>query len=135
MERIKILVIDDDARFTRVMKSALERTGEYEVWEENEGTNALHLARETKPDLIFLDVQMPTTTGAFVARCVRNEPDLQDIPIVYITAIVPKDDSTAGRDLGGLPFIAKPVALRELLDCIDRNIPAEKRVARTRVPE
>ncbi len=125
MRRKRILIVDDDARFTRVVKTTLERTGSYDVWEDNEGTNALELAQEMKPDLVFLDIQMPATTGAFVAGCMRNDPGLKDVPIIYITAIVPKLRLTEARDLGGFPFIAKPVVPEELIACIRANISDE----------
>jgi two-component system alkaline phosphatase synthesis response regulator PhoP len=125
---LKILIIDDEAGFTHLVKTLLERTGNYEVSEENEGTAALDKARAFKPDLILLDIQMPTTHGAYVALCLRGESDLQDTPIVYLTGIVPRINTTTGRELGGLPYLAKPVGLQELVDCINTNIPAEKRM-------
>ena len=63
MSRKRILVIDDEASFTRNLKLNLEETGEYEVREENKGTEGLTAAREFRPDLILLDVIMPDMAG------------------------------------------------------------------------
>jgi CheY-like chemotaxis protein len=129
MKPVRVLIVDDDVNFTQLVKTILERTGKYEVWEDNDGLTTLDIARSFNPDLILLDIQMPATSGAFVARCLRSDPMLQHIPVVYVTAIVPKTDATAGRELGGFPFLAKPVGLRELMDCIKANRLVEKQVA------
>ena len=66
MEKKRILIIDDEAGFTRMVKLNLEKTGQFEVREENKATYALAAAREFKPDLIILDVIMPTMDGGDV---------------------------------------------------------------------
>lgn len=128
MRRIKILIVDDDSRFTGLVKTTLEGTGKYEVWEDNEGTKALDKAREIMPDMVLLDIQMPKTSGTVVAQRLRSDAALLNTPIIYLTGIVPKEDYTLHKDLGGVPFIAKPIGLRELIDCIDANLPDEKRI-------
>ena len=80
MQLIKVLIVDDDTKFTRLVKTILERTGKYEVWEDNDGILTLDIARGFRPDLIFLDIQMPATSGAFVARNLRNDPGLKVRP-------------------------------------------------------
>jgi CheY-like chemotaxis protein len=67
MSKKRILLIDDDPSFTRLLKLNLEETGAYEVRTENRGTAALTAAREFKPDLILLDVVMPDMGGGDVA--------------------------------------------------------------------
>jgi len=59
----KILVVDDEAVLTKMIKMNLERTGNYEVRTENQGSKALQATREFKPDLIFMDVMMPDMSG------------------------------------------------------------------------
>ena len=122
MTRKRILVIDDEASITRTMKVNLERTGVYSVRTENQAAQALPAAREFKPDLILLDVMMPDKDGGEVASEIQSDPDLQRVPIVFLTAIVSKKE-TGGEPLesGGQTFIAKPVDLHSLIEVIEEN--------------
>ena len=112
----RILVIDDESGFTRLLKLTLERTDRYIVCEENDGTKAWLLAREFKPDIIFLDIVMPRIDGGDVAQQIRSDPMLSHIPIVFLTAIV--SEKEGGQEIGGFPFLAKPVSL----DAIEKSI-------------
>ena len=67
-EKPRILIIDDNRDFTYSAKVALERTGRYSVWEENEPARAHQTAQHIKPDLVLLDIAMPETDGGEVAR-------------------------------------------------------------------
>ena len=84
----KILVVDDEASLTRMVKANLERTGKYEVRTENMGSKAIEAAREFKPDLMFLDVMMPDMSGDEVAAALREDSELNDMKYVFLTAIV-----------------------------------------------
>ena len=112
----RILVIDDESGFTRLLKLTLERTDRYIVREENDGTKAWLLAREFKPDIIFLDIVMPRIDGGDVAQQIRSDPMLSHVPIVFLTAIV--SEKEGGQEIGGFPFLAKPVSL----DAIEKSI-------------
>ena len=112
----RILVVDDESGFTRLLKLTLERTDRYIVCEENDGTKAWLLAREFKPDIIFLDIVMPRIDGGDVAQQIRSDPMLSHIPIVFLTAIV--SEKEGGQEIGGFPFLAKPVSL----DAIEKSI-------------
>lgn len=122
MAKKRILVVDDEASITRTMKVNLERTGVYTVGTENQATHALAAAREFKPDLILLDVMMPEMDGGEVAAQIKADPDLQRVPIVFLTAIVSRKE-TGGEPLesGGQTFIAKPATLNSLIQCIEEN--------------
>ncbi len=119
MSKARILVVDDEPNFTRLLKRNLEETGVYEVGEENCSTQALVAAQAFQPDLIFLDVMMPHLDGGDVATQIRADAALKDIPIVFLTAIVLADEVKAHQGLiGGFPFIAKSASLEEMLACI-----------------
>jgi DNA-binding response OmpR family regulator len=128
MRLTKILIVDDDSRFTRLVKATLERTGHYEVSQDNDGLDTVNVAKEFGADLVLLDVHMPKSNGPFIAQSLRLEPGMENLPIVYITGVVPKDHSTAERELGGFPYLAKPVELIDLEACIQANLPERKRV-------
>jgi two-component system OmpR family response regulator len=123
MERKCILVVDDEEGFTRMLKRTLERTGFYQVVEENHGAKAVATARACKPDLILLDVIMPDMDGGDVVAALQRDLRLKKIPVVFLTAAVSKREGPEGGVVsGGFQFLAKPVALKTLVDCIEKNL-------------
>ena len=72
MTKQRIFIVDDEAGFTRLLKLTLEKTGNFQVQEENDGTNAWLEARAFKPDIIFLDIVMPKIDGGDVAQQIRK---------------------------------------------------------------
>lgn len=116
----RILIVDDEAGFTRMVRMNLEKTGQFEVREENRATAALAAAREFDPDLIFLDVIMPTMDGGDVAARMKRDARLKDTPIVFLTAAVaPREVGDRGLASGGELFLAKPVSVERLIQCIN----------------
>ena len=88
----RILVVDDDPQDTRLIKVFLERN-EYVVKEENDSAAALSAAEEFKPDLILLDVMMPEINGGELAALFKANPKFKDIPIVFLTAKITKEEA------------------------------------------
>ena len=115
----RILLIDDEPSFTRMLRLNLEKTGAYEVREENSGKRAIATASEFKPNLILLDVIMPDADGGEVAAQIKADRNLKDIPIVFLTAVVRKKEEGL---IGGRPFLAKPVDVKEVIDCIEKHL-------------
>src|SRR6267143_64316 len=108
-KRKRILVVDDEAQITNVLKLLLERTTDYHVKVENTSTKAIAAAEAFQPDLILLDVDMPGMDGGYVASQLKGRPSLEYIPIVFLTGSVSKEEIEAGDGLiGGLRFMAKP---------------------------
>ncbi|MDH3948235.1 MAG: response regulator [Gammaproteobacteria bacterium] len=117
----RILVVDDEPALTRMVKLNLERTGNYEVRTENQGSMAVQAAREFKPDLIFLDVMMPDMSGDEVSAQLKEDEELSQIKFIFMTAIVTKDETESmGSNIGGNEFLAKPVKTDELIATIER---------------
>ena len=124
-EKKRILVVDDEASVTRLLKLNLEQTGDYEVAAENVSQAALAAAEEFQPDLMLLDVMMPGLDGGNLASQLQTNPKLKGVPIVFLTAAVTREEVRARRGLvGGLPFLAKPVDLDEVLVCLKRHLGA-----------
>jgi CheY-like chemotaxis protein len=123
-EKSRILIIDDNRDFTYSAKVALERTGRYSVWEENEPARAHRTAQRVKPDLILLDIAMPETDGGEVAARIESDPALHRVPIVFLTALVTKAEARSGLQIQGHSFLAKPISIPELVAGIERNLPA-----------
>ena len=101
-EKPRILIIDDNRDFTYSAKVALERTGRYSVWEENEPARAHQTAQSVKPDLILLDIAMPETDGGEVAARIESDLTLDRTPVVFLTALVTKaeeDQACGSKDI------------------------------------
>lgn len=119
-----ILLVDNNHDFTRSAKLALEKTGRYFVTEENDATKAHQTAQNLKPDLILLDVAMPETDGGEVAARIQSDPVLHETPIVFLTALVTKNETRSGLYINGHPFLAKPISFSDLIEGIEENLPA-----------
>jgi CheY-like chemotaxis protein len=123
MAKKKILVVDDEASLTRMLRRNLEATGKYEVREENSGTHAYRTALEFQPDMIILDVMMPDMDGGDVAAKIQDDEKLKNIPIVFLTAILKKEEAAStGSNIAGRTFLAKPVKLDDLITCIENKL-------------
>ena len=122
-EKKRILVVDDEPSITRLLKLNLEQTGDYVVAMENSSKAALATAEEFRPDLILLDVMMPDVDGGELAVEFHASPTTKDVPIVFVTATVTREEIRARHGLvGGLPFLAKPVNLHEVIACLERHL-------------
>lgn len=123
MRKRRILVVDDDVAYARVLKAGLERNGGYEVRAESRATQVLSAAREFQPDFILLDVCMIDGDGGDVAFALREDTQLRNIPIVFLTSIVSEHEAQGGDVVrGAFRFLAKPVRLERVIACIERHI-------------
>ena len=119
----RILIIDDEASFARIVKLNLEKTGTFDVRVENKAAYAVPAAREFKPDLILLDVIMPAMDGGDVANQIKRDRNLRDTPIIFLTATVSKREAgDVGLNSGGELFLAKPISVEALITCINDHI-------------
>ena len=124
MAKKRILLIDDETTLTRLLALNLQQAGDYEVRTENQGPQGLAAALAFRPHLVLLDVVMPDMGGGEVAAQISNHPRLQDTVVVFMTAIVSKQEAEKrGGVIGGHPFIAKPVTTEELVAFIERHLP------------
>src|SRR5262245_23773358 len=123
-EKKRILKVDDEVSFARMVKLNLEKTGAFDVRTENKATYALAAAREFKPDLIILDVIMPNMDGGDVSNQFKRDRQLRDTPIIFLTATVSKREAgEGGLNSGGALFLAKPVSVETLVARINEHLP------------
>ncbi len=116
----RVLLIDDEAAFTRMVKLNLEATGKYAVRVVNESPTAQAVANEFKPEIILLDVVMPEADGGDVAIQLRQHKITQDTPIIFVSAMVSRKESGSGfYKSGGEHFLAKPVTTELLSHSIE----------------
>lgn len=107
-----ILVVDDEREIVRVARSYLEKAG-YRVVTASNGQEALFVARDEKPDLVVLDLQMPKMDGLEFTRRIRVEQP--DVAIIMLTARVQETDRIIGLEVGADDYITKPFSPRELV--------------------
>lgn len=124
MIKKRILAIDDESGFTRLLKFNLEHTGHYEVFEENHPARAVKSAMIFAPHLILLDIVMPEMDGGDVVAELRHHPQTARIPIIMLTALVGNNE--IGRqsvaEAGELIMLGKPVDMATLTRCIEEQI-------------
>lgn len=114
----RILLVDDDRDFIESTKAVLEE--KYEVLVAYDGDKGIEKARSEKPDLIILDVIMPTEDGFSAAERLKEDPDLSAIPIMMLTSFSTRGSETniprsRGLDLESEDYVEKPVEPDELL--------------------
>lgn len=116
----KILLIDDEKDFCFFTEKNLALSGEFEVMTATRGREGIDLARAEKPDLILLDINMPQISGPEVAEVLLNDNKTKDIPVIFLTAVVTKEEMGIKtiKKIGGRSFIAKPVDTEKLVSCI-----------------
>src|SRR5438132_1036200 len=128
MTKKRILIIDDEASFTRLLNLNLGCTGKYTVRAENSSLEGIAAVREFHPDLILLDVMMPQMDGGTLAARLQSDPRFSQIPIVFLTAAVRKDEVRDHNGLiGGFSYLAKPIDLKQLLVCIEKALAQQPR--------
>jgi two-component system response regulator RpaA len=109
----RILVIDDDQAIAELVKVNLELLG-HVVTTANDGIKGLALAQQQRPDLVVLDVMMPDLDGYTVAQRLRQNPQINSIPILMLTALGMTKDKVTGFDSGADDYLVKPFEIPEL---------------------
>ncbi len=125
-KQVRILVIDDDPVFVESTKTVLE-SKDYQVLTALDGDIGLQKVREEKPDLVLLDIIMPTQDGFHVCEEIKKDPQLADIPVVMLTSFAQKKGETnipvsAGLELEAEGYIDKPVDPEDLLRYIEKML-------------
>ena len=122
-QKKRILVVDDQASDSLLVKQCLEQTGDYEVLEINNVWTVSARVEEFGPHLILLDVRMPGIDGFELAASLHNQPGMNAVPIVFMTALVTKTEVESGNGrVGGFPVLAKPILLEDLVAEVKRHL-------------
>ena len=110
----RILVVDDDKQIVRLVRSYLEDSG-YSVLTAYDGESALHTIRRERPDLVVLDLMLPDRSGWDIARIIRADEHLRQLPIIMLTARVEDHDRIVGLEIGADDYVTKPFNPREVV--------------------
>src|SRR5918994_1800569 len=113
----KVLIVEDNELNMKLFRDLLEAHG-YLTIESRDGVEALKLARDERPDLILMDIQLPEVSGLEVAKWIKEDDDLKSIPIIAVTAFAMKGDEERIREGGCEAYIAKPISVVQFLETV-----------------
>ena len=112
-----IMIVDDSPTEVHVLKTALEKHG-FETVSAADGSECLSMAREVRPDLILMDIQLPEVSGLEVTKWLKEDDDLHKIPIIAVTAFAMKGDEERIRQGGCEAYISKPISVPKFIETI-----------------
>ena len=123
MKKVKIMIVDDDLSLTETVSRILEETGLYEILVVNKSGRAFFSARQFRPDLILLDLDMPGKDGCEVARELGEDVTLRDVPIIFLAeADAPAGAGTEQFERRGRHSLSKPVDPKLLLEAVGKML-------------
>ena len=114
-----VLIVEDNELNMKLFRDLLEAQG-YGTLQTKDGVEALKLAREHKPDLILMDIQLPEVSGLEVTRWIKEDAELKSIPVVAVTAFAMKGDEEKIRQGGCEAYVAKPISVTRFLETVGR---------------
>ncbi len=113
-KRDLVLVVDDSPETVGMLNDTLENAG-MTTLVALEGSQALNIAQRMLPDLILLDAVMPQMDGFEVCRRLKANPELQSIPVIFMTGLKDTDRVVQGFEVGGVDYVSKPIVANELI--------------------
>jgi two-component system, cell cycle response regulator DivK len=116
-----ILIVEDNELNMKLFHDLLDAHG-YNILQTRNGMDALAIAREHKPDLIIMDIQLPEVSGLEVTKWIKDDDMLHDIPVVAVTAFAMKGDEERIRSGGCEAYIAKPISIPDFIGTIRQFI-------------
>jgi two-component system cell cycle response regulator DivK len=116
-----VLIVEDNEINMKLFDALLQAKG-FNVLKARDGTQGVELARQHRPDLIIMDVQLPGMSGLDAAKLIKDDSALKTIPIVAVTAFAMKGDEERIRDAGCDDYIAKPITPIDFLKTIESHI-------------
>jgi two-component system cell cycle response regulator DivK len=119
-----VLIVEDNELNMKLFGDVLESRG-YRTLRTGEALAALELARDQRPDLVLMDIQLPAISGLEVTRWIKSEPALCHIPIVAVTAYAMAGDEERIIQSGCEVYIAKPISIVSFLETIERVLNRE----------
>ena len=117
----KVLIVEDNELNMKLFEDLLGAHG-YETVQTRDGTQVLDIAREHKPDLILMDIQLPEVSGLEVTQWLKKDDELKDIPVIAVTAFAMKGDEEKIRQGGCEDYISKPISITEFMDVVQKHL-------------
>ena len=123
MSKKVILIVEDDPKQMRLIRDLLKISG-YKTIEAADGEKGVELAKKHKPALILMDIMMPKMDGYTACREIKLDKATKAIPVVMLTSVDFQLNKDLGKDVGADEYLVKPPRRQELLDVINRFLPA-----------
>lgn len=117
----KILIVEDNTLNMKLFHDLLEAHG-HETVQTQDGRVAVALAREHKPDLIIMDIQLPEVSGLDLTKEIKSEDALKHIPVIAVTAFAMKGDEQKIRDGGCEDYISKPISVTSFMEVVRQHL-------------
>ena len=114
-----VLVVEDNHLNMKLFNGLLELGG-YNVLQAKDGMEGWRMAREQRPDLILMDIQLPGVSGLEVTKWLKDDENLKSIPVIAVTAFAMKGDEEKIREGGCDAYIVKPISISDFLETIER---------------
>ena len=121
MTKKSILIVEDNELNMKLFKDLLNAHG-IETIETRDGLTVMDLAREHKPNLILMDIQLPQISGLDVTKMLKSDDELKSIPVVAVTAFAMKGDEEKIREGGCEDYLSKPITVNKLIETINKYI-------------
>ncbi len=121
----KVLIVEDNELNLKLFRDLLEAHG-YETLQTKDGMEVMQLARDHKPNLILMDIQLPEVSGLEVTKWIKEDEELKSIPVIAVTAFAMKGDEEKIREGGCEAYIAKPISVTSFIEVIERVLGIEK---------
>jgi two-component system cell cycle response regulator DivK len=118
-----VLIVEDNELNMKLFNDLLEAQ-DYATLQTKDGREALKLAREHRPDLVLMDIQLPEVSGLEVTKWIKEDEDLRHISVIAVTAFAMKGDDEKIRQGGCEAYIAKPISVSEFLETVQSFIDA-----------
>ena len=116
-----VMIVEDNELNMKLFNDLLEANG-YRTIQTRNGLEALDLAREHRPDLILMDIQLPEVSGLEVTKWLKEDDDLHVIPVIAVTAFAMKGDEERIRKGGCEAYISKPISVSKFVETIKSYI-------------
>ena len=113
----RVLIVEDNELNMKLFHDLLEAHG-YDTLQTKDGMEALTIAREQKPDLILMDIQLPEVSGLEVTKWIKEDENLESIPVVAVTAFAMKGDEEKIREGGCEAYVAKPISVENFIKTV-----------------
>lgn len=112
-----VMIVEDNELNMKLFNDLLEANG-YNTIKTDDGLKALDLAREHRPDLILMDIQLPEISGLEVTKWLKEDDELHSIPVIAVTAFAMKGDEERIRQGGCEAYISKPISISGFIETV-----------------
>jgi two-component system cell cycle response regulator DivK len=117
----KVMIVEDNELNMKLFHDLLEAHGVKTI-QARDGKNVLALAREHKPDLILMDIQLPEVSGLDITKWLKDDDELKSIPVIAVTAFAMKGDEQKIREGGCEDYISKPISVIKFIETVQKYL-------------